>query len=151
MPYLLEALNGPLAGSVFVIENRAIIGRDADVDIQLVQKGVSRQHAVVLTNDSDSYFLMDLASKNGTFLGDESIGRQELKPGDRFRIGETDFLFREGDAPPMSVVESEAASLRLASGPAIGATLDGDRLNDDEVARLRKAARLREAARKAKE
>lgn len=141
MPFLLEALNGPLAGSIFVIENRAIIGRDADVDIQLVQKGVSRQHAVVLRDDHDSYFLMDLASKNGTFLGDESIGRQELKPGDCFRIGETDFLFREGDAPPVSVVETEAAALRLASGPATGATLDVDRLGIDELAQLRAAAR----------
>lgn len=141
MPYLLEALNGPLAGSVFVVEKRAIIGRDADVDIQLVQKGVSRQHAVVLTNDSDTYFLMDLASKNGTFLRQESIGREELKPGDRFRVGETDFLFRQGEAPQMSAVETEVGALHLASGPATSQTVDGAPLSDDDLQRLRAVAR----------
>lgn len=141
MAYLLEALNGPLAGSVFVVTKRTIIGRDADVDIQLVQKGVSRQHAVVLTNDNDAHFLMDLASKNGTFLREESIGREELIPGDRFRVGSTDFLFREGPAPLAEGDESDVAQLYLASGPAVAPTVDGQALSADERAALMKASK----------
>ena len=135
MSYVIEALNGPLEGSAFAVGNRVIIGREADVDVQLVQKGVSRQHAAVIANDDDEYYLMDLASHNGTFLHDESIGRESLKAGDKFTIGTTDFLFRKGQ--PMATLETEASTLHLASGPAISATVDAQELSQDQLAELR--------------
>ncbi len=88
----VRALSGPLAGSVWPLEERLEIGRASSSDIQLVTVGVSRQHAVVLRND-EGIAIVDMLSTNGTWMGGEKVQRQELQPGDRFTVGQSEFLF----------------------------------------------------------
>lgn len=101
----VRALSGPLAGSVWPLEERLEIGRASSSDIQLVTVGVSRQHAVVLRNE-DGIAIVDMLSTNGTWIGGEKVQRQVLQPGDRFTVGQSEFLFEpmtdesEFTAPP---------------------------------------------------
>lgn len=136
MKYYLDAVSGSLRGMKFPIERRLIIGRDPESDVQLVEHGVSRQHSAVLVDDQERLFIMDLASSNGTFLNDKSVGREALAAGDRLRIGPSEFVVREGEisiAPDLL----EQQQLRLASGPAVGVTNDSGLLSAEELARLR--------------
>lgn len=139
MSYYLEAVSGSLAGARFELSSRLILGRDPDVDIQLVESALSRQHAAVVLNDEGQIFVMDLASKNGTFVADRSIGREPLLPGDEFRVGESRFVLREGDLPQFTSEELDVRELRLASGPATGPTEVGSPLSPEERAVLEEA------------
>lgn len=79
---------------VYPISEEAVtIGRSASSTVQIVDKRVSRHHAVLRLN-RDSYVIEDLGSKNGTFLNSEPlVGRVKLKHADRLQIGDTIISF----------------------------------------------------------
>jgi ABC-type multidrug transport system ATPase subunit/pSer/pThr/pTyr-binding forkhead associated (FHA) protein len=85
----LVGLVGQLAGSRFVIEGRRVlVGRDASqCQIVLPQNVISKLHAAFEIDDQQRVTLIDLASKQTTFVNDESIARRELKDGDRVGFG----------------------------------------------------------------
>src|SRR5215218_6153863 len=90
--------SGAEAGMVYPVHEDAVtIGRSASSTIQIVDKRVSRHHAV-LRATRDSYVFEDLGSKNGTFLNDKPLtGRVKLNVGDRLQIGDTVLAFvRDG-------------------------------------------------------
>src|SRR5262245_54096004 len=70
----------PLGNPVFTI------GRKSENDLQLLSDSVSRQHAEIVY-EYDSYFLVDIGSKRGTFVNDQQIDRCALQHLDRIRIG----------------------------------------------------------------
>ena len=70
----------PLAKSVFTI------GRKAENDLQLLSDTISRQHAEILY-ENDSYYLVDVGSKRGTFVNDQRVERCELQHLDSIRVG----------------------------------------------------------------
>src|SRR5512136_1964238 len=64
----LIVLSGANVGQVFKIAKREmVIGRDDDVDIQILDAGISRRHARVSTDGEGNFFLEDAGSRNGTF------------------------------------------------------------------------------------
>ena len=71
-------------------EQRTIIGRNADCDIVLPDRLVSRHHAQVVwhsTPESEGYVVEDLRSKNGTFVnGQELTAAHWLDDGDEIQI-----------------------------------------------------------------
>ncbi len=93
----LRAVEGPLAGATFPVRGRTRIGRAGDSDIQLIHDGVSRQHAQVVDDNAGNAVLMDLASNNGTFVGDRRVTRHRLVPGDIIRIMRARFVYEELD------------------------------------------------------
>jgi phosphoserine phosphatase RsbU/P len=62
------------------------IGRKAENDLQLLSDTVSRQHAEIVRED-ETYFLVDIGSKRGTFVNDQRIERIALQHQDHIRIG----------------------------------------------------------------
>jgi len=52
-----------------------IIGREAESDVQIADRQVSRQHAEV-TRTERGFMLRDLGSKNGTFLNGEPVTQE---------------------------------------------------------------------------
>ena len=112
--YCLRVLSGPFAGSTFAIGDRLEVGRAGSSDVQLVAGGVSRQHAVLLRSEK-GFAIIDLLSTNGTWSGEERIERKDLTPGDRFRIGDSEFVFERWpgdddlDGPPVERVTDERA------------------------------------------
>jgi phosphoserine phosphatase RsbU/P len=62
------------------------IGRKAENDLQLLSDTVSRQHAEIVY-DGDTYYLIDIGSKRGSFVNDQPVERIALQHQDRIRIG----------------------------------------------------------------
>jgi hypothetical protein len=70
----------------------ATIGRAADCDLVIARGGVSRRHAEILWN-RNRFFVVDLDSKNGTFLNGRRLTRGPIEPGDSLRVGPRAFCF----------------------------------------------------------
>jgi len=111
---MVKALSGPLEGRGFAVAGRALIGRDSDCDIQLVESAASRKHACVLVLDDGSALVRDLKSRNGTTKDGEKIVEAPLADGDSFSVGDTTFMYL-ADAEPG---EPSDEQLRLVGGPA---------------------------------
>jgi pSer/pThr/pTyr-binding forkhead associated (FHA) protein len=76
-----------------------VFGREAGADIVVAGDDVSRRHAE-LHRDPVGFLLLD-ASVNGTLVNGERVaGDRRLRTGDLIRIGEEEFRFHAGQAPP---------------------------------------------------
>ena len=71
------------------------IGRLAECDVVLKDKGASRRHAQIRTKDGVAT-LTDLGSTNGTRLNGQTVQTRTLEDGDRITIGTTTLEFRRG-------------------------------------------------------
>ena len=72
-----------------------VIGRLPDVaDFALpFSDEVSREHAAIVYFAGE-FFLEDLASDNGTFVGGKRVEKVRLRDGDRIRVGSQTLVFR---------------------------------------------------------
>lgn len=70
------------------------LGRLETNDVALEDPNVSRLHAEI-RQEKGSFFLVDLASTNGTFLNDKPVKKEKLKDKDTISLGETILEFRE--------------------------------------------------------
>jgi len=78
-----------------------VLGRSEEATVRIDAPGVSRHHArIVVTEDRAT--IEDLASKNGTFVGERPLdGPTPLHDGDRVRLGRQLLVFRRaGSAAP---------------------------------------------------
>ncbi|MEE3716587.1 adenylate/guanylate cyclase domain-containing protein [Tumidithrix elongata RA019] len=70
------------------------LGRDRENDIPLSDKCASRSHAMVQIIGQGAYYLIDLGSRNGSFLNGRRVTIPvSLKNGDRITLGETNLEF----------------------------------------------------------
>jgi FHA domain len=89
----VETAAGLRAGSAYSLADGAVLGRGEQADIKLEDTFASSQHAR-LAPHGDVIVLEDLGSTNGTYLNEEPLrGPQPLHPGDRIRIGDSQFTF----------------------------------------------------------
>src|SRR5919202_6175423 len=101
------------AGERWYLDEETLIGRKEGNDIRLADRSVSRYHALVRLVDGQ-YVLSDLGSANGTFVDDRALyAPHALRPGERVRFGETEFVFGGADgravpAAPGRAVERPA-------------------------------------------
>ena len=69
------------------------LGRSPDADIRLDDRYASGIHARVFSR-SGEYYVEDMGSTNGTLINSQDLhGEAELTPGDKIRIGDTEFTF----------------------------------------------------------
>jgi transcriptional regulator with GAF, ATPase, and Fis domain len=112
----LEAVSGPLKGKIFSLSEAEIsIGRDPSNQISLLDSLVSRRHCVI-RKDADAFRLVDLESRNNTFVSGVPVRERVLVPGDQIRVGNSVLVF-QGPAGESST----DASLQLDAMPAPGA------------------------------
>jgi hypothetical protein len=89
----VETAAGLKSGSAYPLSDGAVLGRGEQADIQLEDTFASSQHAR-LAPHGEVIVLEDLGSTNGTYLNEEPLrGPQPLHPGDRIRIGDSQFVF----------------------------------------------------------
>jgi DNA-binding winged helix-turn-helix (wHTH) protein len=97
---IIFAHDGPLSGSSWTLASQTIIGRDVNCDIQIVDRQVSRNHAMITYEGNGSVCITDLSSKNGVFVNGERISDSaELKDGDTIKIALVqELIFVSSDA-----------------------------------------------------
>src|SRR5439155_9806874 len=84
----VNVVAGPNPGQLFVLgEKPMTIGRDAEAEIHIEDTWVSRQHARIEPLADHRFALVDLGSRNGTFVGGERVERHELQSSDRSQLG----------------------------------------------------------------
>jgi pSer/pThr/pTyr-binding forkhead associated (FHA) protein len=77
-----------------LFKDRLTIGRTAHNDIQLNAQFISRQHAVIVTENGNTK-IVDWGSKNGVLVNEKRVSEQLLENGDIVTIGTTDFRYEE--------------------------------------------------------
>lgn len=84
----LTLLTGMSAGQVYAISRtETVVGRGPDCDIVIDDTAVSRRHARITRSPDGQCVIMDLGSKNGTFVSGREVTESELCPGDRVQLG----------------------------------------------------------------
>ena len=92
-PAFLTVLTGEHVGTVFELhEGVSTIGRKEDQDVQLIDDGISRNHAKIIREADGSAKLIDLDSTNGTYINGRRIRAEGLREGDRIRVGQSAIL-----------------------------------------------------------
>ena len=93
----LVMINGEYLGRRFLIKDKPVlIGRSPECDIHLTDTCASRRHCRVVPEEEGTV-LVDLRSKNGTYVNDTKVTIQSLKDGDRVMVGRSIFKFLTGD------------------------------------------------------
>ena len=91
---MVERAPGHEPGTAYDISGGATLGR-GDVEIRLDDPFASSRHARI-SREGHIVVIEDLGSTNGTYLNEEPLnGPQPLHPGDRIRIGDSEFSYTQ--------------------------------------------------------
>ena len=115
--------SGPSA--VYRIRERVRLGRDADNDIVLDDLLVSRHHAELRHTDSGLQ-VVDLGSRNGTYLNGRRVSAADLHPDDLLSIGRHQYIWKNQGLE--EYVDTGRVSLRVSG---LSLAVSGKRLLDD--------------------
>lgn len=112
----IRVKTGRHQGQTFQVEGNKpiLIGRDPKTDLQVPDKGVSREHARIY-RVGEMVFIRDLGSRNGTFVNTEAVREELLREGDLIRVGSTQLVFestRASQARPPGVEFEEGETLK---------------------------------------
>ncbi len=92
---VVERAPGHTAGMEYEVGEGAVLGRGDQAEIRLEDPFASSRHAR-LVRQGGAVVLEDMGSTNGTYLNEELLsGPQPLHPGDRVRIGDSEFTYLE--------------------------------------------------------
>ena len=130
----LLAISGPLTGTIRPLDDRQLsIGREDSNELCLADALVSRKHCKLHRVDG-RYELVDLDSRNGTFVNGIPVRARIIDHGDTIRVGRSElvFLTQEGEVLGCSSahladtdsIRSELRTIRMenpAALPAFGA------------------------------
>jgi len=110
------------------------IGRSVDSDIKIDNAGVSAHHAKII-HEGNEIIIEDTASRNGTFVNGQRIGRRTLRDGDEVVISKHILKVAANSdvlAPPQRQVEEDPQVVQ-------GATIQVSVSDIDEQIRQRQA------------
>lgn len=79
-------------GSHPLVKPVSVLGRSRECDIVVPDLNVSRQHAEIRL-EGGAYWLVDLASTNGTMVNGKRVKRVKLENGDRIEAGSSELVF----------------------------------------------------------
>jgi hypothetical protein len=91
--FVVERAPGHEAGMIYDLDGDLVFGRGDSAEIRLNDPFASSRHARVY-EQGHILVIEDLRSTNGTYLNEELLdGPLPLHPGDRVRIGDSEFTF----------------------------------------------------------
>ncbi|MCA9553285.1 MAG: sigma 54-interacting transcriptional regulator [Myxococcales bacterium] len=92
------------------------LGRDPErCDIPLDDTKASREHAqLTYVKASDQYRVVDLGSRNGTFMDGRRVQSEPLANGSVVRVGDSLFVYAEADLPDGLALPEEQGAVALA-------------------------------------
>ncbi|CAN5600331.1 FHA domain-containing protein [soil metagenome] len=90
---IVEEGGGLTKGERYDLFGGVSLGRSPDADIRIDDRYASGIHVRVFSK-SGAHYVEDMSSTNGTLLNSSDLhGEAELRPGDKIRIGDTEFTF----------------------------------------------------------
>jgi hypothetical protein len=90
---VVERASGHAPGMIYDLDGDLVLGRGEEAEIRLEDPFASSRHARVFSQGG-ILAIEDLSSTNGTYLNEELLeGARPLHPGDRVRIGDSEFTF----------------------------------------------------------
>lgn len=99
----LVILNQGMAGRTFELHvERTTVGRIEENTFQIADPSVSSRHAEIFLR-GEEIVIKDIGSTNGTFINNDKITEQVLKPGQTLRFGQVELKIDDGkpvSAPP---------------------------------------------------
>ena len=101
-------MNGICGGTVFFLPDvPTVLGRSAECQVQIADPWISSMHAL-FERRSEHLWLVDLDSRNGTWVNETRVRESQLAPGSRMRFGKTVVELREEARPlPAAPILSE--------------------------------------------
>ncbi len=120
----LICLSGENVGQVFDLREVSVLGRHNGVDIPVSDAKVSRRHVEIRLVDGEAR-LVDLGSRNGTYINNQIVKQSTLREGDQLRLGGgtvLKFTWGEqlaqsaplhGESPAATLAELRSAQQRL--------------------------------------
>jgi pSer/pThr/pTyr-binding forkhead associated (FHA) protein/type II secretory pathway predicted ATPase ExeA len=84
---LIVTLNGKTQQYIELVNSRALIGRSDLSDVTIDSNFVSRQHAL-LVQDKGAVIIVDLNSRNGTFVNSRRVNAKVLQDSDIIMVGD---------------------------------------------------------------
>ncbi len=108
----LFVVNGICGGTVFFLPDvPTVLGRSAECQVQIADPWISSMHAM-FEKRGNELWLVDLESRNGTWVNDSKVREAPLAPGYRLRFGKTEVELREGLTPrPLQPLLSESGTI----------------------------------------
>src|ERR1700680_2652910 len=92
--YLLISRSDGVANVPLLGENSWKLGRGSQCAIVLEDDLVSRNHAMIQRTDSTEYILIDMGSRNGSFVNERRLSTPvSLRDGDRVTLGNAQMVF----------------------------------------------------------
>jgi len=90
---VVERAPGHEAGMIYDLDSRLVLGRGDNAEIRIEDPFASARHALIY-EQGNAVVIEDLGSTNGTYLNEELLQTpRPLHPGDRVRIGDSEFSF----------------------------------------------------------
>ena len=115
-------LNGEVLDEFRIAKPRTTVGRRASNDIVIDHRGVSGEHAA-LVQSPQGLLVQDLQSTNGTYVNEQAIEQQLLRPGDVIGIGR--YQLQVVGASPPAAGAGAPAGAGSAMQHAVVRVLDG--------------------------
>ena len=115
MPYLQQ--DDPASTRHSMVGGRITIGRSVENDIALAGDMRASRHHAEVTDQDGVWVLVDLRSRNGSYLNGERISKSTLRGGDRIKIGGAHFVF-SAERDPMATID-DTHSFEYAPGPTL--------------------------------
>lgn len=97
MPFIIISSKGTEIGRRGIVGG-ITVGRAADCDLCVHDILLSRHHCRIEPSGR-GWVVLDMRSKNGTWLDGERIGRRSLRHGEAVRVGKTTLRFMMGELP----------------------------------------------------
>lgn len=94
---VLVVLTGPQVGQRIILEAAAMLGRDPEADMMLVDEAVEWHHAMVFPRDG-AWSVRDISGESRTEVNGEPIDERALEDDDQIIIGGTVIRFEFHDA-----------------------------------------------------
>ena len=126
-PQLIISRNGEVIQEASVSATRTIIGRSNLSDVVLENQYISKQHAMLVQSEG-SLFLVDLKSRNGSYVNSKKVSSQVLRNNDIIALGD----FRIKVALPVSFQMTSEFGLEEADTTKMMTIEDARRARKDE-------------------
>ncbi|GEJ56898.1 FHA domain-containing protein [Anaeromyxobacter diazotrophicus] len=110
----LFVVNGICGGTVFFLPDvPTVLGRSPECHVQVADPWISSMHAL-FERRGEQLWVVDLDSRNGTFVDEQRVHEAPIQPGARLRFGRTstELRARAEPAPPPGILSDQRTIIR---------------------------------------